>query len=253
MKISDTNYAIIYTLMMSLIFTAAVCLRVDYGRDARITEQLEAVETIVVEDVVDIEKPEEIDDTVFIGPNTVVSYSPIPEEVIEAEEIEEPVEIEETEVFEEVIEVPEITETGRTYFDVPLGDDLQDHIFNVCESYGVDPAIIVAMIYKESTYRADCMGDNGNAYGLMQVQPRWHQARIYRLGVTDLLDPYQNVRVGIDYFAELLGYEQGLNWSLMAYNGGITYANKKVAAGEVSGYVKVVTSMADELRASLEG
>lgn len=191
--------------------------------------KIEAVEPIVKEIVEEVETED-----IFEGESSVVSYSScvsdIPEEPVE-EEIVEPVESFESEVV---------------YFDVPLSEDLQDHIFEVCESYGVDPAVIIAMIGKESTYRADTIGDNGNSYGLMQIQPRWHQARIDRLGVTDLLDPYQNVVVGINYFAELLGYGQGLEWSLMAYNGGISYANKKTAAGEVSDYARIVLANASK-------
>lgn len=196
--------------------------------EKRFNERLEVIETVVNEIACEIEDTAEIDETVSKIENTVVSYDPPVEEVIE--KVEEPV------------------KPTRTYYDVPLSKDLQDYIFEVCESYGVDPAIIVAMIKKESTYRADIIGDSGNSYGLMQIQPRWHKARMDRLGVTNLLDPYQNVLVGTDYLAELIGHGQGLNWSLMAYNGGIGYANKKAAAGVVSDYARIVRATADELR-----
>jgi soluble lytic murein transglycosylase-like protein len=238
MKRFDPVIAIIYVFTILFLFGLGFTVRDMYERDKRIADTLEAVEPVEIEDVSVLEHVKEIDESVFKSESTIVSYSPPLEEIEEIKGIEEV----------EITEIKTIIEPASTYFDVPLGDDLQDHIFNVCESYGVDPAIIVAMIYKESTYNADTMGDSGRSYGLMQIQKRWHEARMERLGVTDLLDPYQNVLVGVDYFAELLGYEQGLNWSLMAYNGGINYANKKAAAGEVSGYVKIVTEKAEELR-----
>ena len=140
---------------------------------------------------------------------------------------------------------------ANTYFDVPLDEDLQDHIFEVCEIYEVDPAIVVAMIKKESTYRPGTIGDNGNSFGLMQVQPKWHQARMDKLGVTDLLDPYQNVLVGVDYLAELFGHGRDLKWTLMAYNGGVKHANKMTMENTVTDYAKIVMATAEELRASV--
>lgn len=116
-----------------------------------------------------------------------------------------------------------------SYFDVPLSEDLQDHIFSECEKYGVEPAIIVAMIERESTFNESIVGDNGNSFGLMQIQPRWHKARMERLDCNNLLDPYQNVTVGVDLLAELIDMG-GLDWALMAYNGGPSYANKQVAS-----------------------
>lgn len=128
------------------------------------------------------------------------------------------------------------------YFDVPLSEDLQDHIFTVCESYGVDPVVVMAVIKKESMFKAGEIGDSGNSFGLMQIQPRWHGSRMDRLGVTDLLDPYQNVIVGIDILAELFGKGGSLEWVLMSYNGGYAHANKHIANGTVSDYVAIVTN-----------
>lgn len=128
------------------------------------------------------------------------------------------------------------------YFDVPLSEDLQDHIFVVCENRGVDPAVVIAMIQKESMFKAGAIGDNGNSFGLMQIQPRWHGARMERLGVTDLLDPYQNVIVGIDILAELFSTGGSLEWVLMSYNGGYAHANNHIANGTISDYAAIVTN-----------
>ena len=155
--------------------------------------------------------------------------------------IEEPKVINETPTID--TEQPEFD-----YYDIPLDEDLQDHIFLECEFYDVDPALIISVIKKESEFRDWVIGDNGRSYGLMQIQERWHEERMDRLEVTDLLNPYQNVTVGIDYFAELLDKEKGVEWALMAYNGGISYANKLRAKGIVSNYVKTVLGYSEELR-----
>lgn len=184
---------------------------------------------------------------------------------------------EEVTVIEEVVEIeePVIEEPRVLYFDVPLDRDLQDHIFKVCEEYKIDPSLIIAMIEKESTYRASAVGDSGRSIGLMQIQYRWHKDRMKRLGCTSenkasddvevckilekynpnndpekealilcLLDPYQNVTVGIDILAGLIDCNEGMEWALMAYNGGSSYAYKNVKAGVVSDYAKTVLTNA---------
>ena len=147
-------------------------------------------------------------------------------------------------IYDESIYENESTEEVKLYYDVPLNDDLQDYIFEVCEDYGVNHLVVLAMIKKESAFNSASVGDNGNSFGLMQIQPRWHQQRMNELGVTDLLDPYQNILVGVDYLADMMAYEKGLEWALMAYNGGPTYANQKLASGEVNKYAKSVLEYA---------
>ena len=190
--------------------------------------------------------------TVAISAPSVVTeaYEGIVEPVTEVTTAE----LEET-VLEQVVvesftaEIPfkECTDEGALYFDVPLDHELQDHIFALCEEKCIDPAIIIAMIDKESKFDIDIIGDKGKSYGLMQIQPRWHKERMEELGVTDLLDPYQNVTVGIDILAELLESGKSLEWALMAYNGGHSYANRLTAEGRLSTYASTVIEIASEL------
>lgn len=106
-------------------------------------------------------------------------------------------------------------------YDVPLDAGVQLYLIDLCEGYGIDPAVVMGVIKVESNYNVTIMGDRGHAYGLMQVQPRWHGSRIERLGVTDLLDPCQNVAVGVDYLAELVAdYDGNIEMALVAYNAG---------------------------------
>ena len=137
------------------------------------------------------------------------------------------------------------------YFDVPLDENLQDHIFQLCQEREIDPALVFAMIKKESWYDPNLKGDGGNSYGLMQVQPKWHQARMDKLGVTDLMDPYQNVEVAIDYLDELFDKGKSLEWTLMAYNGGPSGANKNESKGVVTSYVTIVMDYVEELEESV--
>lgn len=132
-------------------------------------------------------------------------------------------------------------------FDVPLDYDLQVFIIQTCEELNIDAAVVMAMIFFESSYQADAIGDGGNSVGLMQIQERWHKERMERLDVTNLLHPYQNVTVGIDFLAELLDeYDGNVEMALMAYNAGRDGADEYwFSKGEYSNeYSQKVTDLA---------
>lgn len=144
----------------------------------------------------------------------------------------------ETTVATEQIEAPETipeetqpettaTEPPVVLYDVPLTEELQLHIIQESEAHGIDPAVIIAMAWRESRYKATAKGDSGKSLGLLQIQPKWHKARMERLDCPDLLDPFQNVTVGVDILADLLDkYDGNISKALMAYNAGAAGANR---------------------------
>lgn len=155
--------------------------------------------------------------------------------------------LEESEIEVDMSEIEEPKVETITYYDVPLDEDLQDHIFRVSEENGIDPALVIAMIKKESGFRPSVKGDHGESYGLMQIKLKYNRERMKKLGCDDLLDPYQNVLVGIDILVEKIEQSKGkpIEWVLMAYNGGNSYANKKWAKGQISDYVTTVFEYRD--------
>ena len=134
-----------------------------------------------------------------------------------------------------------------SYYDsIPLDKELQNYIIKQAHANGIQPQIIMAMIERESDYDITEMGDGGDSYGLMQIQPKWHNERMEKLGCTDLLDPYQNVTVGIDYLCELLSrYDGDVAKALVGYNQGFykgtvtAYANGVLARAEALGGANV--------------
>ena len=122
------------------------------------------------------------------------------------------------------------------FYPVPLDHDLQAFIIHTCEELSIDPAIIIAMIDQESDFRADAIGDGGDSVGLLQIQQKWHSERMERLGADDLMNPLQNVAVGIDFMAELLGkysLEEALTWYNSGRPGQSVYATEVLAQMEV--------------------
>ena len=138
----------------------------------------------------------------------------------------------------------------KLYTNIPLSARFQKYIDGKCKSYGISTNVVMGCIRTESNFQTQIMGDNGKAYGLMQVQKQWHRARMKKVGATNLLDPYDNVAVGIDYLAELYKIYNG-NWhkALMAYNGGHAYCKRRLRMGLVnSPYSRRVMNYAEDFK-----
>ena len=159
---------------------------------------------------------------------------------------------EETEQPEEIPSVPEVEFVEPEpvkLWDVPLSEELQFHIVEVANAYGVEPELILAVIGQESNYNPDVVGDNGDSLGLMQIQPKWHLERMGDLGCFDLMNPYDNVIVGTDILAEKLDKYGNVEDALMVYNAGDSGAQKLYfSKGIVSDYAKEVVERYEELK-----
>ena len=162
------------------------------------------------------------------------------------EEKEEPAEV------QVIVEPVEVAEEKEFFFDVPLEENLQKHIFKECEIANIAPEIVISMIEQESSYNADTVGDGGKSVGLLQVQEMWHQERMERLGCTDLTDPYQNVTVAVDFLLELFQKNEDVYWVLMAYNGGQAYADRQMEKNQYSEYALEVSERAMKLERERE-
>ena len=117
------------------------------------------------------------------------------------------------------------------YYDVPLSHDLQDYIRELCEENGLPMSLVIAMIEHESIFRADVVSKT-NDYGLMQINKCNHAWLTEEYGITDFLDPYQNVLCGISMISQYFSrYSGNIHKALMAYNMGLGGASKQWKAG----------------------
>ncbi len=91
-------------------------------------------------------------------------------------------------------------------------------------NYRLDPALLAAVIYQESKFRAEARSDRG-AIGLMQLLPGTAEGIAARTGgsaftVADLYDPEINIRYGAWYLRHLLDKYGSERVALAAYNAG---------------------------------
>ncbi len=106
-------------------------------------------------------------------------------------------------------------------FDDPI-DTLQIYADTAEEEYGTPADLIMSVIHSESSFDPEKVSSKG-AVGLMQLMP----ATAKKFGVTDPLDPVQNIRAGSRYLAELLEkYDGNQELALAAYHAGPTKVAK---------------------------
>ena len=139
---------------------------------------------------------------------------------------------------------------GKLYKSIPFTARFQNWIDKQCKEYEISTNVVMGVIKKESNFTIKAMGDNGEAYGLMQIQKKWHTKRMKKVNAVDLLNCYDNVHTGIDYLAEMY-FANGCNWhkALMAYNGGQAYADRRCRNGLYSSdYSRKVMSYAENYK-----
>lgn len=161
--------------------------------------------------------------------------------------VEKPVEApQEVEVIQSIPEPEPVTENeveaatmafDPVRDDIPMDAEHQRLLYQACGETGIRYELALAVIWQETDFR-NIHGDGGESAGYMQVQSRWHQKRMERLGVSDLTDPYSNFLVGLDFLAELLETHE-LTDALTKYNSGKTGDSQY--ARDVLNYMNILT------------
>jgi soluble lytic murein transglycosylase-like protein len=127
-----------------------------------------------------------------------------------------------------------------------------NEIHTASQQYGVEEAVVRAIIHAESAYRANAISHAG-AQGLMQLIP----ATASRFGVSDPFDPGQNIRGGVQYLAWLMKrYSSNLTLVAAAYNAGEGAVDRNGGVppySETQRYVQRVGQLADRYRSALAG
>jgi soluble lytic murein transglycosylase len=108
----------------------------------------------------------------------------------------------------------------RLWYPLRYDDIVRGHARN----YDLDPALLAAVIYQESKFKANAHSSSG-AIGLMQLLPDTAKGIAVHTGgtafrVDDLYNPEINVRYGAWYLRHLLQKYRDERTALAAYNAG---------------------------------
>ena len=128
-------------------------------------------------------------------------------------------------------------------------DAYASEISAAAAQFGVDEAVVRAIIHAESAYNPNALSRVG-AQGLMQLMP----ATARRFGVSNAFDPAQNIRGGVQYLAWLLKRFKGdVTLAAAGYNAGEGAVDKYRGVppyGETQRYVQRVALLADRYRSA---
>ncbi|MDH4041826.1 MAG: lytic transglycosylase domain-containing protein [Gammaproteobacteria bacterium] len=135
---------------------------------------------------------------------------------------------------------------------IPLYLDAYGYTINtVSRKYGVDPALVRAVIHAESAFRPGARSKKG-ALGLMQLMP----GTARDMGVADALSPEENIEGGVHYLAWLLEKTGGNTLlATAAYNAGpgaVEQYNGIPPFEETQTYVKRVKILHERYRKALD-
>lgn len=136
--------------------------------------------------------------------------------------------------------------------DVPMDARLQEYVFYLSEAYDIDFTFVMALIQHETNFEAGAISSTDD-YGLMQINSVNHTYLAEELGITDFLDPYENVKAGMFILRKLFEKYETPEKVLMAYNMGETGAARLWEQGifEVN-YSKEVLQKQAEYAAEIE-
>lgn len=95
-------------------------------------------------------------------------------------------------------------------------NEYEDPISQAAQRFGLDPALVRAVIHAESNFNANARSQKG-AMGLMQLMP----ATARMLGVTEPQTAAPNIAGGVQYLASLMArFKQDMALATAAYNAG---------------------------------
>ena len=210
--LKKTNRLILFFVVFITVLTIGNTVRI-----AKVVKAVENFEPVIIQEVRPVEQPEVED------------------------EVEDEVE------YDNPLYHKEAEEVIHPRINCPLDDDTQQMILDKCEHFNIDFAFTMAVIFKESSFKPNVISSDGGDYGLMQINKINHKWLSEQLGITDFLDPEQNVTAGLYMLRQLFEKYEDPALVLMAYNMGEGGAKKQWDKGiYTSDYADAVLQQADK-------
>ena len=117
--------------------------------------------------------------------------------------------------------------------DIPLSQELIEHIWDMSLKYGIEYELIVSVIAVESNFDIDAKSKTSD-YGLMQINKVNHGWLKEQFGFTDFTDPYQNIEAGCIILKDCIDNMTDYHQALMAYNMGQSRVKNLIRQGTYS-------------------
>lgn len=117
-------------------------------------------------------------------------------------------------------------------YDISLSPELQLYTYQMCVKYDIVDSytLILAQMWLESNFVVDVVSATDD-YGLMQINKINHAYLQEELGITDFLDPQQNIEAGVYMMSKLLHKYNDNNVALLSYNMGEAGAKQMISNG----------------------
>ncbi len=165
------------------------------------------------------------------------------------EEQKPKVEVAEIDITEEEKAIPQ--------YNIPLDEELQQYIYGLCEEYGIEYELFLALMHHESKFDNNVVGKNKTStdHGLTQINSRnkkWINELADR--ELDITNEKDNILAGVLIYNHYKNYwkdegYEGLELqqrALLSYNRGLNGAKKYMASrGLNAGYIKKVMESKD--------
>ncbi|MDE2020373.1 MAG: transglycosylase SLT domain-containing protein [Patescibacteria group bacterium] len=122
--------------------------------------------------------------------------------------------------------------------------EIQNLVVDYANGYGIDPAVAVAQIQRESGFNPNAVGHDGER-GLAQILPNtWPQA-LPGVSFAAAFDPDYNLTAWGNYMLWLLNrYDWNYSKALMAYNGGPGNLDHGTVSRAARNYAKTIIANA---------
>jgi soluble lytic murein transglycosylase-like protein len=139
-----------------------------------------------------------------------------------------------------------LSATGAS--ELPAGTPYAAEITAAAKKHGIDPALLAGLVKQESGFDPSA-GSHAGARGLTQLMP----ATAAGLGVSNVLDPIQNLDGGAKYLRQQLdAFDGDVTRALAAYNAGPGAVQRYGGVppyAETQNYVRIVQANAAQYRA----
>ena len=137
-------------------------------------------------------------------------------------------------------------------YNIPLDKDIQKYLYDKCKEYNVPYDLALGVIKVESNFNPSLIHKNSNGsrdYGLFQINTINHKWLSEELGITDFLNPYQNINAGVYMLSQLLKKYDDEHIVLMSYNMGERATKNLVNRGIYSSrYSRKVIETKEEVK-----